>query len=116
MNSSPIRIDYIEFSALDLNVFKEFYGSVFGWSFEDWGPDYISFSGAGLEGGVNGGETPVEGTTRVILYSDNLEKTAEAIVAAGGEILEALEFPGGRRFHYRDPCGNHLAVWKKVKG
>jgi predicted enzyme related to lactoylglutathione lyase len=23
-------------------------------------------------------------------------------------------FPGGRRFHFRDPAGNELAVWTKT--
>jgi predicted enzyme related to lactoylglutathione lyase len=31
---------------------------------------------------------------------------------AGGVITQApFEFPGGRRFHFRDPSGNELAVW-----
>jgi predicted enzyme related to lactoylglutathione lyase len=30
----------------------------------------------------------------------------------GGRIVqEIFEFPGGRRFHFRDPSGNELAVW-----
>jgi predicted enzyme related to lactoylglutathione lyase len=34
--------------------------------------------------------------------------------AAGGEILRPpYAFPGGRRFHFRDPSGNELAVWSE---
>jgi predicted enzyme related to lactoylglutathione lyase len=34
--------------------------------------------------------------------------------AAGGEILRPpYDFPGGRRFHFRDPSGNELAVWSE---
>ncbi|MEO1241493.1 MAG: VOC family protein [Pseudomonadota bacterium] len=105
------HIDYVEFAAKDLAAFKAFYGAAFGWEFQDWGPDYISFSGAGIEGGVRGGETPVVGSTLVILYADDLGVSEKRVVEAGGEIIERHEFPGGKRFHFRDPTGNVLGVW-----
>ena len=37
------RINYIELYTNNLNQTKAFYGSVFGWSFEDYGPNYASF-------------------------------------------------------------------------
>jgi hypothetical protein len=37
------RIDYIEFPATDIQKTKQFYGQAFGWKFEDYGPDYVSF-------------------------------------------------------------------------
>ena len=67
------HIDYAEFAAEDLGAFKTFYGEAFGWTFQDWGPEYASFSGAGLDGGVRGGEAPRAGSTLVILYADDLE-------------------------------------------
>ena len=31
---------------------------------------------------------------------------------AGGKIIrDTYSFPGGRRFHFKDPSGNELAVW-----
>ena len=108
------RVDYVEFAAEDLGAFKEFYGAAFGWRFQDWGPGYVSFEGAGIDGGVRGGETPVNGTTIVILYADDLEATEKAVVKAGGVIGARHDFPGGRRFHFTDPCGNALAVWTKA--
>ncbi len=107
------RIDYAEFAAKDLAVFKAFYAKVFGWEFQDWGPDYASFSGAGLEGGVRGGEAARDGSTLVILYADDLETTEKAVVKAGGVVTDRHEFPGGERFHFRDPAGNVLGVWTK---
>ncbi|MEZ5892697.1 MAG: VOC family protein [Parvularculaceae bacterium] len=108
------KIDYVEFAAEDLAAFKKFYGEAFGWTFQDWGPDYISFEGAGLDGGVRGGETPVVGGTMVILYADDLEASENAVVKAGGVVTARHEFPGGKRFHFRDPTGNELAVWTKA--
>ena len=116
MTSKNSRIDYVEFAAEDIGAAKAFYAKAFGWEFQDWGETYASFSGAGLEGGVRGGEKPVAGSTLVILYADDLEASEKNVVAAGGEIVERHEFPGGRRFHFRDPAGNVLAVWSKVEG
>jgi len=113
MSAKNNRIDYVEFAAKDLAAFKKFYGAAFGWTFQDWGPDYVSFEGAGIDGGVRGGETPVAGTTTVILYADDLDAAEKSVVRAGGAVTARHEFPGGRRFHFRDPTGNELAVWTK---
>lgn len=109
------HIDYVELAAEDLSVVKAFYGAAFEWEFQDWGDAYVSFTGAGLDGGIRGGETPVKGSTLVILYADDLEASEKRVVEAGGEITERHEFPGGRRFHFRDPSGNYLAVWTKAE-
>jgi len=115
MTRTNNHIDYVEFAVEDVAVFKKFYGEAFGWEFQDYGPTYTSFTGAGVDGGVNVGMAPVVGTTTIILYADDLEKSEAVIVAAGGEITERHEFPGGKRFHFRDPTGNELAVWKIVE-
>ncbi len=115
MTMKTNQIDYVEFAAEDLAAMKTFYSTVFGWTFQDWGPDYASFSGAGLDGGVRGGEKPVIGSTKVILYADDLNACEQRIVKAGGEILGRHEFPGGRRFHFLDTTGNELSVWTKVE-
>lgn len=113
--STHNHIDYAEFPATDLVAMKAFYGAAFGWTFEDYGPDYVSFSGAGLEGGFLPVKTaPPRGGTKVILYSEDLERSEKAVRDAGGEILDHVEFPGGRRFHFLDPSGNELAIWIKA--
>ena len=40
------KITYIEFTATDIEATKKFYGTVFGWTFKDWGPDYIDSNAA----------------------------------------------------------------------
>ena len=48
----------------------------------------------------------------VILKADDLEDALARVEANGGEItVPIFEFPGGRRFHFRDPAGNELGVW-----
>ena len=51
-------INYIEFPLIKNEETKRFYGQVFAWEFTDWGPYYMSFSGAGIDGGFNGEGTP----------------------------------------------------------
>ena len=109
------QINYVEFACQNLSDFESFYGSVFGWSFQRWGDDYMSFSGSGIEGGVRAREQPVPGTTLVIILSNDLDATEQVVVSAGGQVLERHEFPGGRRFHFQDPTGNCLAVWETTE-
>jgi predicted enzyme related to lactoylglutathione lyase len=106
------RIDYIEFPVADVAIAKRFYATVFGWTFTDYGPDYTSFSDGRLNGGFRGGEAAVPGGALVVIYAADLASAESAVIAAGGRITQPIfAFPGGRRFHFRDPCGHELAVW-----
>jgi uncharacterized protein len=112
-------INYVEFTTRDVGQSKHFYGSVFGWKFQEWGPDYISFdkTSAGIDGGFRAGDgqeaTPASAPL-IVLYSKDLKATEAAVLQAGGEIVVAtFEFPGGRRFHFSDGGGNVLAVWSE---
>jgi len=111
------KITYIEFFTTDIEQTKKFYGTVFGWTFQDWGPEYIGFDGAGIDGGFAKAEAhqfPGKFAPLVVLYSSDLKATEEAVVAAGGSIdVPTFEFPGGRRFHFSDGLGNVLAVWSE---
>ncbi len=117
MTHKHSSINYIEFPLTDPAATKQFYTSVFGWEFQEWGPNYLSFSGAGIDGGFNGEDnTPVQKPgTLVILFSDDLDATLTEVKAAGAKIIRDIySFPGGRRFHFVDPNGNELAIWAEV--
>ena len=106
------RIDYIEFAATDLPETKRFYTAVFGWSFTDYGPTYTSFVDGRLAGGFHTTGEVRSGGPLVVLYGLDLESLAKSVVENGGTLVkEPFDFPGGRRFHFRDPSGNELAVW-----
>ncbi|MEC8080696.1 MAG: VOC family protein [Pseudomonadota bacterium] len=111
-------INYVEMAACDLEANKHFFEQAFGWSFEDFGPDYTAFKNSGLEGGFFRADftsRPQNGAALVVLYSDNLEASLDTVRLYGGSIeQEIFEFPGGRRFHFLDPCGNEWAVWSKL--
>ena len=106
------HIDYIEFKAHDLERTRAFYTRVFGWKFTDYGPAYTSFADSGIFGGFEITEQSITNGALVVLYHEELEAALKAIENAGGEISKAIfAFPGGRRFHFKDPNGNELAVW-----
>ena len=67
-------IDYIELPCTNPPAIKAFYSKVFGWTFQDWGPDYISFNDGRLDGGFTTAEPVTLGGARIILYSRDLEK------------------------------------------
>ena len=106
------RIDYIEFSVTSVPDAKRFYGAAFGWSFEDYGPDYASFADGRLSGGFQTAQKVCTGGALVVIYTTDLEGMERRVGQAGGKIVRPIfSFPGGRRFHFTDPSGNELAVW-----
>ena len=107
------KIDYLEFPAGDVGAVKTFYGAAFGWTFQDYGPSYVAFN-EGLDGGFDG--DPADKTTAPlpVLYAHDIEAMLAKVEAAGGVVVRPIyAFPGGRRFHFRDPAGNELAVWSE---
>lgn len=107
------RIDNIEFNVADIARSKQFYAQVFGWTFTDYGPSYTEFDDGRLKGGFSAdAEVTPAGGALVILYCADLADAERRVLAAGGVIVQPVfAFPGGRRFHFRDPDGYVLAVW-----
>ena len=109
------KLNYVELPARDLEATKRFFGNVFGWTFEDFGPDYCSFSDQGLDGGFYRSElysSTLSGAALLVFFSDDLEATQIKVEQAGGRIEKPIfAFPGGRRFHFSEPSGNEFAVW-----
>lgn len=109
------QIDLIEFpaaSAKELRTAKAFFSDVFGWSFKNWGDEYVDTEDSGVATGINAADPPTGPLT--VIYAENLESTKHKIVEAGGTITkDTFSFPGGRRFHFKDPAGNELAVWSE---
>ena len=105
------RIDYIELPATDVAKTKQFYVDAFGWKFTDYGPDYTSFADGRLSGGFAKAPKVGQGVL-VVIYAVDLEGSEARVRQAGGTIVKPVySFPGGKRFHFKDPSGNELAVW-----
>lgn len=113
MTHTHHAIDYIELAVRDIGAAKAFYSAAFGWRFNDYGPEYAGIQGAdGEVGGLRQTEESRTGGPLVVLYSEDLEGSLDAVRSAGGAVVkEPFSFPGGRRFHFLDPSGNELAVW-----
>ena len=111
------KINYIEIPSTDLPATKKFFADAFGWSFVDYGEEYIAIENAGLDGGFFKSEKVARtsnGSVLVVLYSENLEATLEKVKSCGAEIVQDIfSFPGGRRFHFSAPSGNEFAVWSE---
>lgn len=113
MHKQHNHIDYIEFPAhnvADLKQTRDFFKNVFGWSHAMYGEDYADTSDSGVYSGINA-ENPTA-LPLVIVYSSNLTESLEKVTAGGGTITkEIYTFPGGSRFHFREPSGTEMAVW-----
>ena len=107
------KLDYLELPGGSLPQTKAFYGEAFGWTFVDYGPTYAAFD-QGLDGGFDADAGEATPQPLPVLYAQDLEAMQARVEAAGGVIVRPIyAFPGGRRFHFRDPAGSELAVWSE---
>jgi predicted enzyme related to lactoylglutathione lyase len=108
-------IDFLEFPAEDVGRLiqaKDFYKKIFNWSYKDWGDDYSDTQSSGLSSGINADPGHRPKYPLAVIYALDLEAVREKVVELNGVITrEIFSFPGGRRFHFKDPAGNELAVW-----
>lgn len=119
--SHPV-LNYIELPATDLAATTSFYTDVFGWSWTDYGPTYSAADASGTEVGLTTEATPappppVDGENSVgpllLFQTDDLDAALAAVTANRGEIVtQPFSYPGGNRFHFRDPSGNVLGVYR----
>jgi predicted enzyme related to lactoylglutathione lyase len=105
------RINFIELPAHDLGAARTFYSAVFGWELTDFGPSYSCTMTGNVDLGLQGdmGEAPTVPLPVVLV--DDIDAAHAAVEAAGGTVSRPVfAFPGGRRFHFRDPNGLELAI------
>ncbi len=109
------KMNYVEFPANDMQATKDFFSQVFGWSFQAFGSEYATFSNQGLDGGFFKSElssSTDHGAALIVFYSQDIEATQSKVEKANGLIIKPVfSFPGGRRFHFKEPSGNEFAVW-----
>src|SRR4030095_3037592 len=108
-------IDYIEFQATELAATRKFFEQLFGWKFTKDGADYISVEDGRIAGGFSRAEkrsTSAGGGALVVFYHPRLEETRQRVIDLGGRIsADIFSFPGGRRFHFREPGGDGGEIW-----
>lgn len=111
------RIDYVEIPVTDLKKARDFFAALFGWSFQEWGDDYMSFNDGRIAGGFRRATEPAPATgVLVVFFSTDLERDLDRVQELGATISEPIfSFPGGRRFHFVDPAGTEFAIWSAPK-
>jgi predicted enzyme related to lactoylglutathione lyase len=107
----PNRICFVELPAQETGSMKSFYSAAFGLAMTDFGPMYACTLSGDVDLGVQADRTEVTRAPLAVIQVEHLEKTQAAVEHAGGLVTKAIfSFPGGRRFHFRDPGGNELAA------
>ncbi|WP_263730258.1 VOC family protein [Cellulomonas sp. SG140] len=121
------RVVHFEIHADDVARAREFYGSVFGWQFQDWSgvadDEYWGVTtGGGDQVGIDGGllkrRAPAPGAEQgpnafvCTVQVDDFDATAAAIEAAGGRValpkyaLTGMAWQG----YFLDPEGNTFGI------
>jgi predicted enzyme related to lactoylglutathione lyase len=111
------KICYIDIPATDVARSADFYSRVFGWNIRKRGDGSTSFDdGVGQVSGVWSVGRPPASQPGLLVYVmvDDAEATVKAIVANGGEIVQAI---GGDApeitARFRDPGGNVVGIYQE---
>ncbi|WP_410659826.1 VOC family protein [Amycolatopsis sp. lyj-112] len=107
------EIDFVEFPTDSAAGSGRFFEEAFGWKVTPYGPAYTDVqSGGAVTFGFQQDAVQQTAAPLVTIRTDDLERARGAVEAAGGVVtVEPFSFPGGRRFHFREPGGSELAVW-----
>jgi uncharacterized protein len=114
------KICYLEIPATDIGRSADFYRQVFGWNVRQRGDGRTAFDDA--TGEVSGAwvigrpPSPVPGLL-VYVMVDSVERTLEAVVAHGGEIVQPLGADAPEiTARFRDPGGNVIGLYQEPGG
>jgi uncharacterized protein len=108
--------NWIDLTSPQPQAAQDFYGGLFGWTFDDAGPAPGGgrYMLAKLEGGAVGALMQGEpGGWNSYVLVDSVDGTAERVRAAGGRVLgEPTDVEQGRVLTFSDPEGAELRVWE----
>ncbi|HZR39225.1 MAG TPA: VOC family protein [Ktedonobacteraceae bacterium] len=111
------KICYIEIPAIDTSKSAQFYQRVFGWHIRQRDDGSTAFDDT--TGQVSGtwvtGRPPSSTPGLIVsIMVANAAKTIDAIIAAGGEIVQPVN-PEEREVYalFRDPAGNVLCIYQQ---
>jgi predicted enzyme related to lactoylglutathione lyase len=111
MGAMMARINFLELPVADTGAAKAFYGAAFGWRFDDYGPDYACTTTGDTDIGFQADKAEQSAAPLSVIAVEDLDAALAAVTGAGGVVtVPIFAFPGGRRFHFRDPDGHELAV------
>jgi len=109
----PNRICFVELPVGTTGPAKTFYTHAFGFAMTDFGPTYACTMTGDVDLGLQADAKEASRAPLPVIQVDSLEATVALVTQAGGVVTKAaFSFPGGRRFHFRDPAGKKLAAWQ----
>ena len=108
------RISFIELPTASTAPAKAFYAAAFGLTMTDFGPTYACTMSGDVDLGLQADAREATSAPLPVIQVESLEATLALVLGAGGAVTKpAFAFPGGRRFHFRDPSGNELAAMQQ---
>ncbi|WP_182357985.1 VOC family protein [Tomitella gaofuii] len=112
------QLTMVEFPTSSASASARFFQAVFEWSFREYGPDYTDVQLDGEQSlGFQQDASEAPSGPLTIIEVDDLHATRRSVEASGGVVTtEPFDFPGGTRFHFREPGGNVLAAWARRSG
>lgn len=108
------KVQHFEIPADDTARAKAFYGSVFGWTYDEYDADTAMIHAASddsIGGDIYKREEPQPPT--VVITVESIEQSLDAIITAGGQRLGQIETMEGmgRYCYFADSEGNRLGLW-----
>jgi predicted enzyme related to lactoylglutathione lyase len=115
---------WVDVETADLAAAQEFYGGLFGWTFETASPPGLPFSYviarldgqevAGLTGPPQPTSDPGSAVWRTYVAVDDIEATCAAVERAGGQVIDEPAAAGqaGRWVNVLDPAGVEISLWQ----
>jgi predicted enzyme related to lactoylglutathione lyase len=123
-NGAPLGApNWIELTSCDLDRAQDFYGTVFGWTFESAGPEYGGYTMVAKDGHLVAGlmannpewQSPDRWTT--YFHTADINGTASTVTAAGGLIgIGPMEVRSkGFMSMATDPSGALFGLWQPLE-
>lgn len=105
----------IEFPSMSMSASSEFLATACGWKPTVYGQSYTNLTGGGIDVGLQGDADEQSPAPLLAIRVVDLDEALQRVEAAGGVLtFGPFDFPGGRRFHFREPGGNEMAMWVAV--
>ena len=123
-NGAPLGAPcWIDLTTSDIGRAQDFYGTVFGWTFEDAGPEYGGYINAAKEGrpvaGLMASRPEIQSPDNWATYfhTADINATMSAVTAAGGAVcMDAMEVPAqGYMSIATDPSSAFFGLWQPLE-
>ncbi len=111
---------WVDLMASDFEGSKAFYAGLFGWQYDEGGPEFGGYATARLNGAAVAGIGPAQGgdappsAWTTYLAADDAEATADRIAAAGGQVMMPAMTVGsyGTMAVVADSTGGVFGLWQ----